>query len=122
MASILVDQVYALSITEFTRESESNKWSYYVGAGIPLLSAWITSHVVGALMGARIPDSLQLEFVLPLVFVSLLFPALEDRSTKTAAAVSGFVAIAGAGMPLNLGLIIAAGMGVVAGLISETRL
>jgi len=119
MASILVDQLYALSITEFTRETDTNEWWYYLGAGIPFVIAWTGSHIIGAVVGARIPESLQLRFVLPLVFVSLLFTTLEDRSTEAAAAVAALVAIAATGLPFNSGLMIAASAGIATGLLTE---
>lgn len=119
MASFLVDQVYALAITEFERDTPTDKWTYHIGAGLAMWIAWVGSHTIGAIVGARIPDSLQLEFVLPLVFVSLMFTAVEDRPTKIAAVVAALTAIAGSGLPFSSGLIIAALAGVLAGLITE---
>lgn len=119
LASMLIDQVYALVITEFSHETDTNEWWYYLGVGVPMVVSWVGSHVVGALVGSQIPESLQFEFVLPLVFVSLMFTAIEGRATRVAAAVAALVAIAGAGLPFNSGLIVAASVGVVAGLVSE---
>lgn len=98
MATILIDQIYALAITEFSHNPDTNEWWYYLGAGFPMVIAWVGSQIVGAVVGSRIPESLQLQFVLPLVFVSLVFTAVEDRPTKVAAAVAALVAIAGAGL------------------------
>lgn len=122
MALVLVDQVYALTITEFTNDSDTGEWWYYAGVGIPLWIAWTGAHVVGVAVGARIPSSLHLEFVLPLVFVSLLFMTLEDSSTRAAAAVAAVVAVALTALPFNSGLIVAVGAGVAVGLITEGRI
>lgn len=119
VALLLIDTLYALSITEFTRNSDTSKWQYYIGAGLPMVIAWVGSHIVGAVLGARIPESLQLQFVLPLVFLSLLFSALEGRPTKVAATVAALIAIAAAGFPFNSGLIVATCAGIVAGLLTE---
>lgn len=119
LATFLVDQVYALTITKFDRDDETRKWWYFSGVGVTMWAAWVSSHVAGAIVGARIPESLQLEFVLPLVFVTLLFTALDDTATKAAAATAGVIAIAGANLPYNVGLIVAALAGVGAGLVTE---
>ena len=119
IATMLIDQVYALAVTEFSRDTDTDKWWYYLGIGLPMVASWVGSHVVGAVVGSQIPESLQLQFVLPLVFVSLMFTAIEGRATRVAAAVAALVAIAGAGLPFNSGLIVAASAGVVAGLVTE---
>ena len=56
---------------------------------------------------------------MPLVFLALLVPAMEDRETSLAAVVGGGVAVAGADLPLNLGLLVGATVGIVAGLGAE---
>lgn len=119
LSTLLVDQVYALAITKFQSNAETSTWWYYLGAGVTMWLAWVGSHTVGAVVGSRIPDTLQLEFVLPLVFVSLLFTAVEDTPTKAAAVVAAVTAIAGTSLPLNAGLIVGAIAGVIAGLVTE---
>jgi 4-azaleucine resistance transporter AzlC len=122
-AYVLTDQAYALSVTEYaetTPESRS-RWWYYFGTAATLWVVWQVGTVAGALLGARVPDGLSLEFAVPLTFMALLVPALEDRPTLLAGAVGAGVAVLGASLPFNLGLLLGAVVGVAAGVASELR-
>lgn len=117
MAYLLTDQAYAFSINRFTDRSEAPpvRYAYYLGVGLTLWVVWQISTAAGALLGAFVPESLSLDFAIPLVFIALLVPALRDRSDALAAVTAGFVAVAAAGLPYNLSLISAAVTGVAVG-------
>ncbi|MEA5386982.1 AzlC family ABC transporter permease [Haloarculaceae archaeon H-GB11] len=116
-AYLLTDQAYAVSIAEFrqtTPGERSRKW-FYFGAAVTLWVPWQIVTVVGALVGASVPEGLSLEFAIPLTFMALLVPTLDGRSTEIAALVGGGVAVVAAVFPFNLGLITAALLGVASG-------
>ncbi|WP_435335638.1 AzlC family ABC transporter permease [Haloarchaeobius sp. TZWWS8] len=116
-AYLLTDQAYALSLTEFretAREERSRKW-YYLGAAVTLWVVWQAATIGGVVLGASLPAGLSLEFAVPLTFMALLFPALKDRSTWTAALVAGAVAIPATLLPFDLGLVVASVLGIGAG-------
>ena len=81
--------------------------------------AWQTGTVAGVLLGPLIPAAWQLEFSMPLVFLALLVPLVRDRAALVAAIAAGLAAVAGRGLPWNLGLILAAVVGVGGGLFAE---
>jgi predicted branched-subunit amino acid permease len=81
--------------------------------------AWQTGTAAGVLLGPLIPAAWQLEFSMPLVFLALLVPLVRDRAALVAAIAAGLVAVAGRGLPWNLGLILAAVVGVGSGLFAE---
>jgi predicted branched-subunit amino acid permease len=78
--------------------------------------------MTGVFLGAQISEGWSLDFVLPLVFIALAVPAVKDRTTGAAALTAGVAAIFAAALPLNLGLIGAALVGVLGGLAMETVL
>lgn len=120
MAYLLTDQAYALSVAEFRAdESVDRKW-YYLGTALSLWVVWQICTVIGVVVGARVPESLPLEFAVPLTFLAILVPTITDSPSAVAAGVGGSIAVIGAGLPLNLGLITGAVTGVVAGLVVET--
>lgn len=121
LAYLLTDQAYALSVTRFRTDDEVDRYWYYLGAAVPLWIVWQICTVVGVVVGARVPESLPLEFAVPLTFLALLVPSITDRPSAVAAATAGVIAVVGTGLPLNLGLVIAAVVGVVVGLAVETR-
>lgn len=117
VAYLLTDQAYAFSINRYTARSEAPpvRYAYYMGVGMTLWAVWQISTAVGALLGAFVPESLSLDFAIPLVFIALLVPALRDRSDVLAAAVAAVLAVVAVGLPYNLSLVTAAVAGVVAG-------
>ena len=62
------------------------------------------------------PDSWALDFTLALTFIALVVPALKDRAGMAAALVGGTVAVLAADLPFKLGLMLAALIGILAGL------
>jgi predicted branched-subunit amino acid permease len=81
----------------------------------------VLSTAVGALVGTRVPPELQLDFVIPLVFIVLLFKLLEEPATWLAALTAGVFSVFADLAPLNLGLILASLGGVAAGLFAQRR-
>lgn len=116
-AYLLTDQAFAVSIIHFdqTRTDLDVRIAFYFGAAAPLWVIWQTSTVIGVVIGSGVPPGWSLDFAIPLVFMALLFPAIRDRGTRTAAAVAGLAAVALVGLPLNLGLLAASALGITAG-------
>jgi predicted branched-subunit amino acid permease len=108
-----------LSVAEFERSPDRVRWRYYLGAAASLWIVWQVGTVVGVAVGAGVPDALGLTFAVPLVFLALLVPAMKNRPTTAAGLVGGTVAVAAAGLPLNLGLLAGAICGIGAGLLVE---
>jgi 4-azaleucine resistance transporter AzlC len=121
-AYLLTDQAYALSVSAYRSEDAIDRLAYYLGAAATLWVVWQVATVAGALLQAGVPDALGLEFAVPLVFLALLVPAMEDGPTVVAGLVGGGIAVLGAGLPLNLGLLVGAAVGIAAGVASETTL
>ena len=119
LAYVLTDQAYALSIARFETDEAVSRREYYLGAAVPLWVVWQIMTVVGVVVGASVPDRWGLDFAVPLVFLALLVPAVDDRPTMVAALFAGAVAVLGAGWPLNLGLPAGATVGILAGATAE---
>lgn len=122
IAYVLTDQGFALSVTRYDGGVESvagRRW-FYLGAAAPLWVAWQVCTVVGAVVGARVPSWLPLRFAVPLTFLALLVPSIEDAPRAVAAVVGGTVATVGVGLPFNLGLVAGALAGVAAGVVTAT--
>ena len=123
---VLTDQAYALSVARYTDADldPAARRQYYLAVGGSLWLVWQVCSVVGIVVGARVPESWGLEFAVPLVFLSLLIPAISSWPKLVAAAVGGGVAVAGTALsvPLNLGLIAGGVAGVAAGVLADARL
>jgi 4-azaleucine resistance transporter AzlC len=122
LSYLLTDEAYAVCITHYAREgdSETQHW-YFLGAGLTLWSSWQISTAAGIFIGAQIPASWPLEFILPLTFIALVVPALKDRAGVTAAVVAGAAGLLAFGLPYKTGLLVAAMIGILTGLLVEAR-
>lgn len=122
-AYVLTDQAYALSLAEYreTTPETRSRWWFYLGTAATLWTVWQAGTAAGALLGAGVPDGLSLEFAVPLTFTALLFGAVDDRTTGVAAVCGGGIGAVAAPLPFNLGLVVGALAGVVAGVLVESR-
>ena len=117
VAYLLTDQAYALAIARY-REGSARPVAYYFGVAATLWVIWQLATISGVVLGTSVPESLGLEFAVPLVFLALLVPAMEDGPTTVAGIFGGLVAVGAAGLPLNLGLLVGGAVGIVAGLLT----
>ena len=122
LSYLLTDQAYAATITRFdegeTREPDK-RW-YYLGVGLAIWVTFQAATTTGVFLGALASDGWSLDFVLPLIFIGLAVPAIKNRTTGAAALSAGVAAVFCAALPLNLGLIVAALVGILGGLVAET--
>lgn len=125
VAYCLVDQSYALSIMEYEAKpnaSMAQKVSYFAGVITPVLPLWYLSTLAGALLGQAIPQSLPLDFAVPITFLAMIGPMLRTQAHVAAAVVSVVCALVFAFLPWNLGLIVAGIAGMMTGAFVELRL
>ena len=115
----LLDVTYALSAPKFDSDSAVDRRSFYLGLAVPLWTTWTLSVAVGAFLGAGLPAGWHLEFAIPLLFLALLVPNVRDRGGLVAAVVGGVGAVVGLGIPFDLGIVVAALVGVGVGLVVD---
>ncbi len=124
IAYINVDQSYAMSMARYEaspRMSVPEKIGYFFGVASPVVPLWYLGTVAGAIAGARIPETLSLEFAVPITFLAVASLMRRTRAHWAAAAVSVVVALLLDGLPFNAGLMIAAVAAMVTGAVVEAR-
>ena len=122
LAFLLTDQAFAAAIRRFRDSGDTrNGASYFLGTGVLLWTTWQASNLAGYWLGNVLPAAWSLDFVVPLCFLALLVPALEDGPTRIAALVAGIAVVALDTMPMRLSVICAGLIGIAAGLASERR-
>mgnify|MGYP001210854933 FL=1 len=120
LAYVLVDEVYAVAITNFERSAPRGGQHWYMlGSGLALWAGWQAGTALGIFLGAQIPEGLSLDFTLVVTFIALLVPTLKDRPMLLAALAAGMTAVAANGLPYKIGLLLATLVGIVVGLWSE---
>jgi 4-azaleucine resistance transporter AzlC len=122
LSYLLTDEAYAVTITHYNQEgdSETKHW-FFLGAGLTLWASWQASTAIGIFLGAQIPASWPLGFILPLTFIALVVPAIKDRAGVAAAIVAGLVGLLAFSLPYKTGLVLAALTGITTGLLVEGK-
>jgi len=110
LALWMSDESYALAIAEYERGHGSHH--YFLGANVGIYLAWPTSGLLGALLGAAIPDPGRygLDLVFPLAFLGLLTTFLKDRIGVVVALAAGGLALLGAFLLPGKWYVIVAGL------------
>jgi 4-azaleucine resistance transporter AzlC len=122
LSYMLSDHAYALSILKYRNNSMGDYGHcFFAGAALSMWLVWMVSATVGIIVGAQIPPGWSLDFAIPLVFLVLLIPVIQDSPSLVAALVAGSVAVSAYSLPYNLGLMLAAISGISAGLWLESR-
>jgi predicted branched-subunit amino acid permease len=122
LAYLLTDQAFAVSVAHYQAKPDApHKVAYFVGAGLAMWGTWQVATALGIFMAAELPPGWPLEFAIPLTFMVMMSKGINDRATGTAALVAGLVAVLAKPLPYNLGLIVAALVGIVVGLWAERR-
>ena len=122
LAYLLTDEAYAVAILHYEDQStrDEHKHWFFLGAGLALWSTWQLSTAAGIFLGAVVPESWSLDFTLALTFIALVIPALKDRPAVAAALCAGLTALVAYNLPYKFGLVLAALVGVGAGLLLES--
>ena len=121
-AYLLTDHAFALLTTKFDKHRvPAHLDTYYFGVTGAMWCFWQVSVAIGVFAGTLVPATWSLDFAIPLVFLSLVLPALQTKSHWAAAIAASVAAAFCTAFPLKLGLIAAAVTGVLIGVWSERR-
>ncbi len=121
LAYLLTDQAFAIAISAYSQGRANLRHWYYLGAALTLWGVWQGGTAAGVFLGTQIPQSWSLDFAIPLTFLALLCPALQDRPAMIAAMTAGGLALMGHSLPYNLGLFLAALGGIAAGCLADRK-
>jgi len=120
IAFLMVDQSFAMTTRHFGAPGDrTNREWHTLGACTTFYVSWQLSVAVGIAVGAQVPASWSLDFAVVLTFISLLVPVLRKRADLAAALVACAVALAAAGLPYRLSLVVASIAGIGAGVAFE---
>ncbi len=113
----LTDTLFARTISRTTDPdfNPSIFWAYSMGIGIISVVSWVIGTSLGFFAGDSIPKQVPMDFAVPMMILALLFPVLRSAPMIIAALFGGGVALAAAGMPANLSILVGSLTGIVAG-------
>lgn len=118
IAYVNVDQSYAISINRFEDQPQmtlSQRIRFFFGVVSPVCPMWVVATGLGIWLGEGIPDWMALDFAVPICFLAIIAPMMRTLAHMLAAVVSIVLALALAGLPYNLGLLVAALVAMIVG-------
>jgi len=122
IAFFMTDQGFVLAVHRFeSRDPPASALGYLAASWLPMWFSWTSSAVAGVLLGKVVPPGWHLDFVVPLVFLSLLAGSLRDRPAVLAASAGGVLAVVLAGLPVNLGMLLGSLAGIAVGTLAGGR-
>jgi 4-azaleucine resistance transporter AzlC len=114
---LLTDQAFAVTLARVLDGRRDIPW-FYLGIAATLWLFWQVASLAGIFLGALVPASWSIDFVVALTFIGVLAPLLRDRN-MAAAAVSGGLTSVFVVLPLKLNLMAAALIGAAVGIALE---
>jgi predicted branched-subunit amino acid permease len=120
LAFLMTDQSFASTVKRYSEpgDTRGRHW-HFLGSALTLYVFWQAAVLVGIVAGAQVPASWSLDFAVVLTFIALLVPAVRTRADLAAAIVAAAVALAAAGLPYRLALVVASVAGIAVGLAIE---
>ncbi len=115
----LTDESFVVVIAHYSR-MDASPWKhwYFLGSALVMYINWNLCTWIGIVAGRSIPniEAWGLEFAISVTFIGMLMPMLRQRSIVLSVAAAGSAGLFFAGLPNQLGLIVAALTGVAVGM------
>ncbi|MCA1722865.1 MAG: AzlC family ABC transporter permease [Thermomicrobia bacterium] len=107
----LSDESYAIATPGFLRGDATP--GYALGANLGMVVPWLGSAIVGAIVGATLPSPTRwgIDLVIPLTFLGLLIPLLNNHRAVGVALCSGVLALLGVTFLPGTWYLVVAGIG-----------
>ena len=86
-----------------------------------MYSNWQLCTLLGITVGQRVPDAASwgLDFAMSVTFIGMVVPYLKTRPMLTAVVITAAVSVSVNSLPHKLGLMVAAIIGIIAGVLTE---
>jgi 4-azaleucine resistance transporter AzlC len=118
----LTDESFVVAAKGFAdRSSQEEKRWYLLGSEVAMYTNWQFVTWIGIFAGQAIadPSSWGLDFALVVTFIGMLVPMIKTRPDLLSVLVAGGAALLSNGLPHRLGLLVAALLGIAAGMLAE---
>jgi len=103
-----------------TLNQSEGKVGFFTGVSYPNWCAWQSGSVAGILLASQIPPSWGIGFAGTLALLAIMIPLIVNSAALAGVVVAGAVAVAAAGLPYRLGLLLAVIVGMVVAMIVDT--
>jgi 4-azaleucine resistance transporter AzlC len=118
----LTDESYAVMILRYNKPDESPyKHWFHLGSSVAMYTNWQICTLIGIIAGQQIedPQSWGLDFAMVVTFIGIVVSLVESKPVLVSVVVSGVTAVLANGLRHKLGLMLAALLGIAAGVVAE---
>lgn len=122
LAYLMTDQSAAVSVLRADQwpDPVRRRW-FILGVSGPFVLVWILGTAAGVVLGPVIPDAWQIGFIVPLMFIAVMVPALTTWPAVAAAAISTAVVLILKDLPYGLNVLVGALAGIGLGSLVPAR-
>lgn len=123
LSYLITDEAFAISYKRFSEEKKTKYMHFHLlGSGITLWTSWQISTLIGIFIGPSIPNSLNLEYVIPLSFIAIVVVSINTKIKLIVFIMSALFSILLRDLPWNLWIITSGLISIIIGvLISNFR-
>ena len=123
LSYLITDEAFAISYKRFSEEKKTKYMHFHLlGSGITLWTSWQISTLIGIFIGPSIPNSLNLEYVIPLSFIAIVVVSINTKIKLIVFIMSALLCILLRDLSWNLWIITSALISIIIGvLISNFR-
>jgi 4-azaleucine resistance transporter AzlC len=118
----LTDETFVVTAQRYDRPDDSpNKHWFFLGSEVFMYTNWQLCTFIGLKAGQAIHDAASwgLDFAMVVTFIGMLVPVVKNRPAAASVLVAGITALLANSLPHKLGLILAAVLGILAGVLAE---
>lgn len=120
----LTDETFVVAVRRYyERDDAPHKHWFMLGSSLFMYLNWQACTWVGILAGSQIEDASRwgLDYAMSVTFLGMVVPMVTSRPVALAVGVAATTAVLAGPLPYNLGLMLAALLGVAAGVLAERR-
>ncbi len=120
----LTDESFVVTVRRYNQVDQSPyKHWFFFGSAVFMYTNWQVCTYIGVVAGQAIPDPANwgLDFAMVVTFIGILVPMVANRPVLVATLVAGTVSLLTYSLPNQIGLFLAALLGIGAGIIAERR-
>mgnify|MGYP002626172898 CR=1 FL=1 len=117
----LTDESFAVAAKRYSQPGGEERHWFLLGSELAMYLNWQLVTWIGILAGRAIPDpaAWSLDFAMVVTFIGILVPEIKTRPTLLAVLVAGGAALLANDLPHQAGLLLAALLGIAAGMLAE---
>jgi predicted branched-subunit amino acid permease len=114
----LLDQIFAIVILRKDDDPDDFR-TYYLAAAAAFFIFWNIMVALGLLIGPVVPETWELGFAVPVMFIGIVVMSIDRYPKVVAAAVGAGASYLFAGLPNRSGLLVGALFGIIAGVVAD---